>query len=170
MGRSQNAANLATQETNATQRPVTTLARPSASEAKDAHLPCSDGTRSARAGKKKGPRMASRRPMTTHGQVTERCQLNNPESKATPQRHGLRARSAPTAAARVPGGLRYLRYADHWRACSCCGGRVHLAPCPTSARTLARSRLTKLGHHPMRSTPSCGAAAACPAAHPWIER
>eukprot|EP00955_Chlamydomonas_euryale_P053279 355455-Chlamydomonas_euryale.AAC.1 len=45
----------------------------SALGAKDAHQPHSDGTRSARAGKKRGPRMVSRRPVTTHGRVTERC-------------------------------------------------------------------------------------------------
>eukprot|EP00955_Chlamydomonas_euryale_P074276 361988-Chlamydomonas_euryale.AAC.11 len=55
------------------QHPGTKSARPSALEAKDAHQPHSGGTRSARAGKKRGPGMASRRPVTTHGKVTERC-------------------------------------------------------------------------------------------------
>eukprot|EP00955_Chlamydomonas_euryale_P001264 14756-Chlamydomonas_euryale.AAC.1 len=44
------------------QHPATKSARPSASEPKDAHLPRSGGTKSARASKKRGPRMVSRRP------------------------------------------------------------------------------------------------------------
>eukprot|EP00955_Chlamydomonas_euryale_P055332 356106-Chlamydomonas_euryale.AAC.6 len=55
------------------QHSATKSARPSASETKDAHQPPSGGTRSAQAGKERGPRMVSRRPLTTHGKVTERC-------------------------------------------------------------------------------------------------
>eukprot|EP00955_Chlamydomonas_euryale_P052773 355266-Chlamydomonas_euryale.AAC.5 len=57
----------------AVQHPATKSARPSALEAKDAHQPHSGGIRSARAGKKRGPMMVSRRPVTTRGKVTERC-------------------------------------------------------------------------------------------------
>eukprot|EP00955_Chlamydomonas_euryale_P098588 365157-Chlamydomonas_euryale.AAC.14 len=55
------------------QHPAAESVRSSASEAKDAHLPPSGGTTSARSGKKRGPRMVSRRPVTTHGKVTKRC-------------------------------------------------------------------------------------------------
>eukprot|EP00955_Chlamydomonas_euryale_P077086 362856-Chlamydomonas_euryale.AAC.19 len=56
-----------------TRHPATKPARPSALEAKDAHQPPSGGTRSARAGQKRGPRMVRRRPVTSHRKVTERC-------------------------------------------------------------------------------------------------
>eukprot|EP00955_Chlamydomonas_euryale_P043485 352598-Chlamydomonas_euryale.AAC.18 len=55
------------------QHPATKSARPSALEAKDAHQPHPGGTKSARAGKKRGPRMVSRRPVTTDGKVMQKA-------------------------------------------------------------------------------------------------
>eukprot|EP00955_Chlamydomonas_euryale_P065688 359311-Chlamydomonas_euryale.AAC.4 len=53
------------------QHPASKSARPYTSEAKDAHQPHSGGIRSARAGKKRGPRMVSRRPATAVGAAAE---------------------------------------------------------------------------------------------------
>eukprot|EP00955_Chlamydomonas_euryale_P038130 351002-Chlamydomonas_euryale.AAC.24 len=55
------------------QHPATKSARHSASEAKDARLLLFGGIRSARADRKRGPKMVSRRLVNTLGKVTQRC-------------------------------------------------------------------------------------------------